>query len=145
METKRMARWKKLSRAASRGVTLVEVMIVIVIMGVIAGVGVGVLWPRLKEGRVKAAVISAGRLKTNAEYFKETGGSDCPTIQELLNAKKIKAEEAEDPWGQPYKIVCDGGDLKVISPGPDKKESTPDDCRDDYPKKQADVDKVVNM
>ncbi|MFO0759914.1 MAG: type II secretion system protein GspG [Byssovorax sp.] len=131
-------------RALARGVTLVEVMIVIVLMGVIASIGVGVFWPRLKEGRVKAAVMKAAELKTAAEYYRETAGSDCPSIQELLTAKRIKQEQVDDPWNSPYRILCEGGEIKVISPGPDRKEGTADDCRDDFPKKQADVDKIVN-
>jgi general secretion pathway protein G len=137
-------RFARLRRQAMRGVTLIEVMIVIVIMGVIAGIGVGVLWPRLKEGRVKAAVLKAGNIKTIAEYYKATAGTDCPSMQELLTAKQIRKEDLEDPWNSPFTIKCDD-ELHVVSPGPDKQLGTGDDCRDDFPKKQADVDKIVNM
>ena len=139
-----MKRLGGLKRATMRGVTLVEVMIVIVIMGVIAGVGVGLVWPRLKEARVRTAVTKAGEIKTAAKLYQELSGSDCPTIQELINSKRIDGTKSEDPWGSPYKIKCEEGNIQVISPGQDKKDGTPDDCRDDWPTKQVDIDKVVN-
>lgn len=138
-------RFARLRRQAMRGVTLIEVMIVIVIMGVIAGIGVGVLWPKLKEGRIKAAVLKAGNIKTIAEYYKATAGSDCPSMQELLTARQLKKEDMEDPWNSAFVIKCEADEVRVISPGPDKQLGTGDDCRDDFPKKQPDVDKIVNM
>jgi general secretion pathway protein G len=34
-----------------------------------------------------------------------------------------------DPWGSPYKVVCDDESTIVSSFGPDKKEGTTDDIR----------------
>ena len=43
------------------------------------------------------------------------------------DADSDSAGDTEDPWGQPYNIICDGDDITVTSPGPDKKEGTEDD------------------
>ena len=71
------------------------------------------------------------------------GGSECPSIQELVTGKKLDAKKTTDPWNSPYKIQCSEGEIHVTSPGNDRKDGTPDDIRDDF--KDADVEKVANL
>ena len=139
------AKRRGLRRAAARGVTLVEVLIVVAIMAVIAGGATLLVFPALKKTRVKSTQLEAEQIKTAANLAKELDGTECPTIQDLVNAKSLDAEKAADPWGSSYKIKCDDGDVRVISPGADKKEGTADDIRDNFPIKQADVDKIANL
>jgi general secretion pathway protein G len=118
-------------RVWSRGVTLIEVMIVVVIIGLISGgVAVAVL-PRLKEASIKTTQASARELRRAAEQWRGMHASDqCPTTQILRADKAIDtASKLTDAWDNPFKIICDDDETTVISAGPDKKEGTADDIR----------------
>jgi general secretion pathway protein G len=140
-------RIRRLGRAAARGVTLVEVLIVLAIMAIIAGGATALVFPRLKESRVKAAVLSAGEIKKTAMSYIEidlNGNMDkCPSVQDLVDAKRLEKGKTDDPWGQPFKVHCGDGDISVTSSGADRKEGTPDDIKDDF--RPADVDRVAKM
>ena len=45
--------------------------------------------------------------------------------------------------GKPYRIVCEEGDIRVISSGSDKQEGTADDIRDNF--KPSDVKRVAAL
>jgi general secretion pathway protein G len=118
-------------RVWSRGVTLIEVMIVVVIIGLISGgVAVAVL-PRLKEASIKTTQTSARELRRAAEQWRGMHASDqCPTTQILRADKAIDtASKLTDAWDNPFKIICDDDETTVISAGPDKKDGTADDIR----------------
>lgn len=112
-----------------RGVTLFEVLIVVAIMALIAG-GVGfMLLPEFKKAQIKTSRTAAHTIRTAAlNYITLEGFGDCPTIQTLVDAKKIDpATELRDPWGNDYTIVCAGDDVTVSSKGPDGKDGSEDD------------------
>lgn len=115
-------------RALARGVTLIEVMIVVVILGLIAGgVAVAVL-PKLKEAQIKTTRTSALELRRAAETWRSMHGDDCPTPEILRTDKAIDtASKLTDAWDDPFKITCDADETTVSSYGPDKKEGTADD------------------
>ena len=71
-----------------RGVTLIEVMIVVVILGLIAsGVAVAV-FPKFKEAQIKTTKTSAMELRRATEMWRGMHASDqCPTL-EMLRADK---------------------------------------------------------
>ncbi|MEP7121776.1 MAG: type II secretion system protein [Byssovorax sp.] len=125
---------RTLGRAAARGVTLVEVLIVVSIMAVISGGAVVLAFPLYKEARIKTAVVSAKEIKKAAQLYQEMDatGDGCPTIQDLVTSKRLDLNTANDPWGKPFRIVCGEGDIRVLSAGNDRKEGTPDDIRDDF-------------
>ena len=135
----------RLRRALSRGVTLVEVLIVVAIMAVIAGGAILLVFPQFKKAKVKSAVLGAGTIKQAADLYQNLNGAAdvCPTIQDLITAKNIDAKKTDDPWGSPYKVVCPEGEIRVTSPGADRKEGTPDDVRDDL--KPSEVEKIGNL
>lgn len=136
-------RWMK--RAAVRGVTLVEVLIVVAIMAVIAGGATILVFPQFKKARIKSAVIGASTIKQAADLYQNLNGSAdiCPTMQDLVTSRSIDAKKTDDPWGSPYKIICLDGEIHVTSPGNDRKDGTPDDVRDDL--KPAEVEKLANL
>jgi general secretion pathway protein G len=121
------------------------VLIVVAIMAVIAGGATLLVFPQFKKAKVKSAVLGAGTIKQAADlYLNTSAASDaCPSLQDLIGAKTIDAKKTDDPWGSPYKIVCVEGDLRVTSPGADRKEGTADDLRDDL--KPSEVEKIGNL
>ncbi len=132
------ARASRVLRSTERGVTLIEVMIVVVILGLIAsGVAVAV-FPRFKEAQVKTTKTSAMELRRATEMWRGTHASDvCPSIDQLKTDKAIDtATKASDSWDTPFKITCEDDETIISSNGPDKKEGTPDDIR--VPEAQTD-------
>ena len=116
-------------RAASRGVTLIEVLIVVAILSLIAaGVTVAV-FPRFKEAQMKTTETNAREIRNAVSRWRGLhGGSDCPTISQLVQDKEIdSASKTDDPWGSAFKITCTEDEVIVSSPGPDKKDGTADD------------------
>lgn len=121
-----------LARAAarSRGVTLVEVLIVVAIMALIAGGVSFLVLPKYREAQVSTADTTARTIRQAANLWRSLkGGADeCPTVSRLIEDKEIDpSSTTEDPWGSPFEISCTEDDVTVSSPGPDGKQGTPDD------------------
>jgi general secretion pathway protein G len=138
-------RMSRAGRSLARGVTLVEVLIVVAIMAVIAGGATVLVFPQFKKARVKTAAMSAGEIKKAADLYQNLNatGDACPTMQDLIASKTLDAKKIDDPWGTPFKLTCVDGEIRVISFGNDKKENTPDDVRDDM--KPSELEKIGNL
>jgi general secretion pathway protein G len=118
------------ARQSQRGVTLVEVLIVVAIMAMLAGGVAFAILPKMQETRIKTARQGATELRKMAELWRAETGEPCPTVSQLKKDKYLdKAAGSEDPWGTTYEIKCDGDDVVVRSPGPDKQEGTKDDIQ----------------
>ena len=117
-------------KAMSRGVTLIEVMIVVVILGLIAGgVAVAVL-PKLGQAQKETTRTSAMELRRAAESWRANHAGECPSPKKLQEDKAIDtASKTTDAWDIEFKIICDDDETTVVSFGPDKKEGTADDIR----------------
>ena len=144
-ENKLVSRLRRARRAAARGVTLVEVLIVVAIMAVISGGVAMFALPALKESRIKAAIMGCQQVREAAGLYKELDAASdaCPTMQDLVASKRIKGTQTDDPWGMPYRIDCSTGEIRVFSNGNDRKPQTQDDVDDGM--KQADVLKLKNL
>lgn len=122
---------KRMRRAASRGVTLIEILIVLAIVGLIAGGVAVVAVPKYQESQKNQAKIDARTIHPIAEKYRvDHPGENCPTVELLRDKKELsQASKVTDPWDTPYKITCGDDDITVSSFGPDKKENTADDIR----------------
>ena len=118
-------------RAASRGLTLVELIIVITIIGSLMGVIAFAVFSQAAKAKVETARIACTQFRQSVLSYKQSQTDvDCPTPEQLKAEKVIdKTTNIKDPWGMTYKIACDGDEIAVISFGPDKKEGTEDDIR----------------
>lgn len=125
------ARARAARRALSRGVTLVEVLIVVAIIAMVAsGVAVFAL-PRFREAQVKSADTGARVIRSAVQNWQRVNNeTTCPTVSQLVQEKELdSAANTDDPWGEAYLISCTEDDVVVVSKGPDKKKGTPDDVR----------------
>ncbi len=134
-------------RRLQRGVTLVEVLIVVAIMALIAGGAALLVFPSFAKAKVETAKLGADTVKQAAELYQNLDSADatCPTVKNLVEAKKLDANKTDDPWGTPYRIECEGGGnvSHVYSNGKDKQEGTADDVRDDF--KPSDIKRVADL
>jgi prepilin-type N-terminal cleavage/methylation domain-containing protein len=141
MDEKR--RWR---RRRLRGVSLVEVLIVVAIMSIIAGMAVFVAFPELKKARVRTAKMGALAVAEAAETYRQIDHADdpaCPTVQQLIEERKLDAKRVKDPWGSRYTVGCEDEETHGISLGRDRTFGTPDDVRDDLPPER--VESIARM
>ena len=115
------------------GFTLLEVMIVLALIGLIAGtIGVGV-FKQYQKGQVRTAKINVKEIGDAITQYMIENNNECPKGMADLEAKKNIRKAFKDPWGKDFIIKCpgtndtDGAD--VISTGPDKQEGTTDDIK----------------
>jgi general secretion pathway protein G len=116
-------------RRISRGVTLIEVLIVVAILAMVAG-GVAVFaLPKFKESQIKQAEIGARVIRSAVQQWQAANSeSTCPTISQLVQEKDLDpGQNNNDPWNKPYSLNCSDDEVTVISSGPDKQKGTKDD------------------
>ncbi len=123
---------KRIRGVAQRGVTLIEIMIVLAIIGLIMGVLVGPkVMNAFKESRVKTAFLMLKEYEGAYTRWVADNEGDCPEkLEDLL--KYTNKKDLKDPWGQSFVMKCGEGvptdsHFGVISLGPDKREGTDDD------------------
>jgi general secretion pathway protein G len=131
MKLQRIGPWRG-ARSLQQGFTLIEVMIVILIIGLIAGaVGFGVV-PKMKKAKIETAKMLVGKISQAAAMSLSAPGGTCPKgIDDLVAQGDLTKSQAKDPWGTPFIFRCPGtkepDGVDVASPGPDKKPGTEDD------------------
>ena len=132
---------KKLTRnvaRAQRGMTLLEIMIVLAILALVMGLVVG---PRVMRmfGKSKVDIAQLTVKKYAFEAFGEWSQAhpdkQCPDKLEDLS-QYMDSKDVKDPWGNPYKMFCGQNlpagaknGLAVMSAGEDGKEGTDDDVK----------------
>ena len=123
--------WEKSKRRLIRGVTLVEVLIVVAIVAMVAG-GVTVFaLPRYKEAQIRSAETWARTIRAAIQNWQAaTNETGCPTVSQLVQEKHLDpGTSTKDPWGQDFGLSCTEDEVFVSSPGPDKKKGTKDDIQ----------------
>ena len=128
---------KKLLAGSQRGMTLLEIMIVLAILALVMGLLIG---PRVMklfgESKVDIARLTVHKFADEAFPMWTRNHSDkgCPDKLEDLSEYMDK-KDTKDPWGNPYKMFCGQNlpagakGLAVMSAGEDGKEGTPDDVK----------------
>ena len=124
---------RSLSRALAKqeGMTLIEIMIVVIIMAMIAtGVAVAVM-PQLDKAKIKQAKTDIGAIRTAVQLYLAENSNKCPSVQDLQEERYLdKGKRSTDPWDREFIITCTAGeDPDVYSPGPDGQDGTEDDIR----------------
>src|SRR3954471_16078656 len=125
------------SRNAVRGMTLIEILVVLVLIGIVMGIVGGNFLGKSEEAKRKAAKIEIGQISQALDLYKlETGRY--PTTQEGFQALITappgvnnwngpywkKDQVPKDPWNNEYKYMAPGqhGAYDIISLGADGRE-----------------------
>lgn len=118
-------------RRTSRGMTLIEIMVVLAIISLILG-GVGVMaFNRYKDAQIEDARNNAVQVQQLSEQY-QLQKRKCPKNVQELKAAGFAAREAKDPWGNDFEVRCEqGGAIIVVSAGPDGTPGTEDDILSD--------------
>ncbi len=116
-------------RNTSRGFTLVELLLVLVILALIGGLVLPGIIGKAEGAKVKAAGSQINRLAMAVEsYYLDTGATP-DNLDELVtesgvdgwNGPYVKPSSLKDPWGREYVYNYPGehGDFDLLSFGAD--------------------------
>lgn len=125
-------------RHPARGMTLIEILVVLVLLAVIMSVVAGNYLGRGEKAKADAAKIEIGQISQTLDLYKLEVGR-FPTTQEGLQALITapsgvtnwngpywkKGTVPKDPWGNEYKYfspASNGAPYEIISLGADGKE-----------------------
>jgi len=132
-----MARYET-KRDAAAGMTLIEILVVLVLIGVVLGIVGGNFIGKGEKAKADAARIEIGQIAQTLDLYKLEVGR-YPTTQEGLQALITappgvtnwngpywkRAAVPKDPWGNEYKYFSpaqNGAPFEIISLGADGKE-----------------------
>ncbi|MBW2004641.1 MAG: type II secretion system major pseudopilin GspG [Deltaproteobacteria bacterium] len=124
--------------ADRRGFTLIEIMVVMVILGILAGLIIPRIMGRPEEARRTKARIQIESIETALKLYKLDNGSyptteqglqalvELPSVGKLASAWREggyleKGRVPKDPWDSEYIYLCPGihGDFDLVSYGAD--------------------------
>jgi general secretion pathway protein G len=130
--------------ASQRGMTLIEIMVVVAIISLILG-GVGVMaFNRFQDARLSTARNETTTIQGAIEQYRVTKRGKCPKSLQDLKAAGFINKIGKDPWGNDYDFKCPGEKMTVdvVSAGPDGALGSEDDIAnyDDEAAGEADAD-----
>jgi general secretion pathway protein G len=99
---------KRRSGSAQRGMTLIEIMVVVAIIGLVMGAVVVAAVPQLQKAQCKTAWSETQAILQVIGSYQTDNAGDCPKSLDELVTGKFLAKPPIDPWGQPFKFKCPG-------------------------------------
>ena len=124
-------------RTPQRGMTLIEILVVLVLIGIVLGIVGGNFIGRGEKAKADAARIEIGQIGQALDLYKLEIGrypSSSEGLQALVTAPagaanwngpyRKKAQIPKDPWGNEYRYTSPGqkGAYDILSLGADGKE-----------------------
>jgi len=110
------------------GFTLIELILVTVIIGILAGMVTLTFAGRAEEARIKAAKGDIASYNTAIDLYALDHNDKLPqTLQDLVAKRKYVKDINKDPWGNEYIYKPTGATYSVVSSGPDGAPGTEDD------------------
>jgi general secretion pathway protein G len=138
-------RARRRAGASRAGYTLLEVLVVVAILGVLVAIFTPSFLARLREGKVRRALVDLAALQSDISTFTSFNGELPESLDDLRTQTRM------DPWGSPYHylrieghnrgewrkdrfLVPLNSDYDLYSVGPDGRSRPPltaADSRDD--------------
>lgn len=115
------------------GFTLIELILVTVIIGILAGAVALSFGGRVRETQVRRAKMDISNLGTAVDAYAVDNNDEYPkSLNDLVGGKRNYIHEMKsDPWGNPYIYTPPTdllkADFKIISAGPDGVPGNDDD------------------
>ncbi len=120
-----------LSTRAQRGFSLIEILIVVALIAVIAGMVANQVFGGQDKAKYKLAVTDVTALSAKVDQFESDTGTLPQRLEDLVtspgNVKGwlgpyLKESALKDPWNTPYEYSNSGGrSFTITSYGADKK------------------------
>jgi general secretion pathway protein G len=107
-----------------RGMTLVEIMVVITILGLIAAAVTVAVVPKIEQARHERAGLDIKAIEQALTLYYAKKGSypDTSTgLKALVDTQNLE-QMPKDPWGNEYQYMLDNGKPLIKSYGRDGKE-----------------------
>lgn len=116
------------------GFTLVEILLVVAILGILAGVAVVSLKGRTKAASIQATRTSIQAIQTAIDAYEVDNGIYPQSLQSLQtkgnesnwNGPYLKSMP-KDAWGNDFSYSIQGDSYKISSAGPDGQAGSADD------------------
>lgn len=111
------------------GFTLIELILVVVILGILAGAVVPVFRGRSEQARISRAKTDISTYSTQIDLYALDHNDKYPaSLSELASGKKKYVREvAKDPWGNDYIYKSTGDSYEISSAGSDGQAGNADD------------------
>ena len=111
------------------GFTLIELILVTVIIGILAGMVTLTFTGRAEEARKRAAKGDIANYTTAIDLYALDHNDKLPgSLDDLVGGKRKYVRELNtDPWRNRYVYQLQGTDYKIYSAGPDGQGGTADD------------------
>jgi len=126
-------------KAAEKGLTLIEIIIVVAILGSIMALLIPQILERQRVAQMDQAKLAMSMIDQDLTLYRLHNGR-YPTTEEGLDALVRAPGDAKnwkgpycdeqklmDPWQTKYTYESDGRSRKIMSPGPDGQLGTTDD------------------
>ena len=122
---------KVYGRAAQAGMSLIEIIIVIALIGVIMGVVVTNVVDTQGQQMDKAAELKMNRLGQNLQRYYIDMHRFPPGESKKWRGPYAEERDLEDPWGNRMDYEATGRKYRLISAGSDGEMGTEDDVKSD--------------
>jgi len=113
------------------GMTLIEIMVVVAIIGLLMGTVGVVAYNRFKKAKLTNAMMVVKNMQDALVHYAMDNKDPCPPDLKTLYKEKYINKAPKDPWGQELIFKCPGDNdtegADISSKGPDRKEGTDDD------------------
>jgi|GEM_PF-444781 len=119
---------KAIAEEAQRGMTLIEIMVVMAIIGLIGVVVAVNVGSSQKEAEVMATqTLVGGTIPGALDSYRATRREYPESLDALVELKRLRKNQLVDAWNKPLTYEVNGDEFKLCSGGPDKIAGNADD------------------
>jgi len=116
---------RQILRSSRHAFTLLEVLVVVAIIVMLAGIGSYYVYQRFEEAKLSRAKIDCKNLYENVGIYRLNNEGEIPGNLQVLAQPQpnggdplVTPDKLLDPWNKPYQIQSDGHNYKIFTTGP---------------------------